>query len=320
MEENIEIIDVTLRDGGFVCDFDWPVNFAKSCINTLSNTDVKYIELGYWKQTSKSQNKFFNLNNKTVKDLTQGLSPSRFAVMIDFHYCSQKLEDYPKVDDGIFGLIRMTARKDMIDDAINFTEKLKSHTGLKIAFNIFNTSNYSDRELNKTVNKVSKRNFDIVGFADTHGHIDLTKDIARYDSAFDIVKQESKKTCFHLHDHTGKAYSNYLACLSSSFIDYCDSSIRGLGKGLGNLKTECVVNKSDRFKICELISRNKTILSHNVNPAYYLITGTYGITDNYATQAAKKNIPIQVFADFCHSLKGLQKDNFNKNLISQFLP
>ena len=135
-----------------------------------------------------------------------------------------------------------------------------------------------------------------------------------------IAKQENKETCFHLHDHTGKAYSNYMACLNSSYIDYCDSSIRGLGKGLGNLKTECVVNKSDRFKICELISQNKTILSHNVNPAYYLITGTYGITDNYATQAAKKNIPIQVFADFCHSLKGLQKDNFNKNLISQFLP
>lgn len=315
MKENIKIIDVTLRDGGFVCDFDWPVKFAKSCINTLFNTDVKYIELGYWKQTSKSQNKFFNLNSETVQELTNALSPSRFAVMIDFHYCSQKVEDYPKADDGIFGLIRMTARKDMIDDAITFADKLKSYTGLQVAFNIFNTSNYSDSELIQTVNKVSKRNFDIVGFADTHGHIDLNKDLARYERAFDIVKQENKETCFHLHDHTGKAYSNYLACLSSPYIDYCDSSIRGLGKGLGNLKTECVVNKSDRFKICDLISQNKTILSHDVNPAYYIVTGTYGITDNYATQAVKQNMPLQSFVDFCHTIEGLQKDNFNKNLM-----
>ena len=76
-----------------------------------------------------------------------------------------------------------------------------------------------------------------------------------------------------------------------------------------------MVNKDDRFKICDLISQNKTILTHDVNPAYYIVTGTYGITDNYATQAVKKNMPLQSFVDFCHTIEGLQKDNFNKNLM-----
>ena len=83
MKENIKIIDVTLRDGGFVCDFDWPVNFAKSCINTLSDTDVKYIELGYWKQTSKSQNKFFNLIGNSYTTVIRGV-PELLVIYLFF--------------------------------------------------------------------------------------------------------------------------------------------------------------------------------------------------------------------------------------------
>ena len=29
MENNISIVDVTLRDGGFTCDFNWPMDFAQ---------------------------------------------------------------------------------------------------------------------------------------------------------------------------------------------------------------------------------------------------------------------------------------------------
>ena len=49
----MKIIDVTLRDGGFVTNFDWPIQFAKDYYNTLSEINsISYIELGYWKQTN----------------------------------------------------------------------------------------------------------------------------------------------------------------------------------------------------------------------------------------------------------------------------
>ena len=50
----MEIIDVTLRDGGFTCDFDWPMEFAQEYYELLSELGVNLMELGYWKQTSKS--------------------------------------------------------------------------------------------------------------------------------------------------------------------------------------------------------------------------------------------------------------------------
>jgi hypothetical protein len=57
------IIDVTLRDGGHAKDFDWPLVYAKDHYKNMCKIpEVKFIELGYWKQISKSKNIFYNLN------------------------------------------------------------------------------------------------------------------------------------------------------------------------------------------------------------------------------------------------------------------
>ena len=62
----MKFIDVTLRDGGFTCDFDWPLTYAIQHVKTISNLNLAYCELGYWKQTSKSQNRFYNLNKQEI--------------------------------------------------------------------------------------------------------------------------------------------------------------------------------------------------------------------------------------------------------------
>ncbi len=46
-----------------------------------------------------------------------------------------------------------------------------------------------------------------------------------------------------------------------------------------------------------------------------MVTGRYGITDHYATQARKLNVPMSKFILFCDLVKGLDRDNFNKELL-----
>ena len=152
----MQLVDVTLRDGGFTCDFDWPLEFAQEYYNLVSNLGVNCMELGYWKQTSKSKNRFFNLNMETVKQITGGQGKKNVCVMIDFHYCTKELKEYPTNNQNEIKMIRMTARKDMINDAFDFALKLKKHTGLEIAFNIFNTTNYTDIELNTVLEESYK--------------------------------------------------------------------------------------------------------------------------------------------------------------------
>ena len=315
----MKIIDVTLRDGGFTCNFDWPLEFAKEYYALVSTLGVDCMELGYWKQTSKSKNRFFNLDYDTVKKITGGAGKNNVCVMIDYHYCSKDLDDYPTSSQNEIRMIRLTARKDMIDDALKFAVNLKQHTGLEIAFNIFNTTNYTDSELENVLDKVLETDLDLVGFADTHGHLNLNKDIARYEKHFRRIKEAGMQTSFHLHNHTGQAYLNYIKCLESPSIDICDTSIGGLGKGAGNLKLEEVLSIDKSLVLSQFISSYYDSLFKKTNSPYYLVTGKIGITDNYATQAIKLCVPMSIFSSFCKTLTGLNRDNFDYSLLESFI-
>ena len=67
MQKKIKILDCTLRDGGFQNNFNWKDNFVNEYIDLTNNLPLDYIELGYWKQKNKSENKFYNLNLKKLE-------------------------------------------------------------------------------------------------------------------------------------------------------------------------------------------------------------------------------------------------------------
>jgi len=314
----MNLVDVTLRDGGFTCDFDWPMHFAHEYYNLMSNLGISYIEMGYWKQTVKSKNKFFNLDLDTVKEVTGEQGKNNVSVMIDYSYCSKDLNEYPTDSQNEIKMIRMTCRKDMIKEGFEFAVNLKKHTNLEIAFNLFNTTNYTDDELNSALDIVLDSDFDIIGFADTHGHLNLHRDIKRYEHFFKRIKDSGKNTCFHLHNHTGKAYMNYIMCLESPYVDFCDTSVMSLGKGAGNLKLENVLDDTKSLLLNEFIHKYyESLFKKTVSP-YLMVTGRYGITDHYATQARKLELDMNTFVKFCSTVTGLDRDNFDKNLLISF--
>ena len=238
----MQIIDVTLRDGGHVRDFNWPIRFAQKHYLSLSKIpEIKFIELGYWKQTSKSKNTFYNLDFKKVKKITQEKKLKNVSIMIDYHYCSKDLSDYPNNKQKEIAMIRVCSRKEDIPKALKFAENLKKQTRLNVSFNIFNSTNYKKNELLKVCKMVAKHKIDYVYFADTHGDMDLEKLYKKFKKPLSILNKSGKKIGMHLHDHSGKGYFNFRQ-LKKYNIDKCDSSIRGMGKGFGNLRTEQIVN------------------------------------------------------------------------------
>tara|TARA_R110002124_G_scaffold74180_1_gene199101 strand:- start:1117 stop:2085 length:969 start_codon:yes stop_codon:yes gene_type:complete len=320
MRDKVDIIDVTLRDGGFTCDFNWTLDFAKEYYNILTDIEmVKLVELGYWGQTAKSSGSHYNLGMSKVKEITQSRGMQNVSVMIDYHYCNKDLNIYPTNKQDEVSMIRMTARKDMIEDAIVFGERLRDKTKLDVSFNIFNISNYSYEELAEVIEKVIGLDFAFIYMADTHGSLDLQSDIHSYNKFFKIVKESGKKTGFHLHNHAGKAFSNFLACRQSEYIDSCDTSVMSLGKGAGNLRLENVVNDREVSKLSEFINKYyEQFFKKSVTP-YFLLTGRTGITDNYASEAERKNLDIAKFYEFCKTVSSLDKDNYNKTLLTKFM-
>jgi 4-hydroxy 2-oxovalerate aldolase len=311
----MKIIDVTLRDGGHVVDFDWPIQMAKDYYELLSSfSEITLIELGYWKQSEKSNKRFYNLDMDFVREITKSKGLKNVAVMIDYHYCSHDLYDYPTKNQDEISMIRLCIRKEDLKPGIEFGKKLKEFTGLLVSINIFNTSNYTRDELLNTCRIVSEHTFDFVYFADTHGSLDLSKDFNIFKKPLSVVSKSGTKTGFHLHDHSGKAILNYEELIKNG-VESTDTSIRGMGKGSGNLKLEHVIlNSENLVKLLVFIKKYEDVLSIKPN-VYELLTAKYSLSDNYAKQGKDLDMDLELFDSICKKIKGVDKDTFNKEIL-----
>ena len=194
----MDLIDVTLRDA---VKFDWGLDLAREYYQTISDIEsVSLIELGYWKQTAKTTNTFYNLNENVLSKIV-GPSPSKkVSVMIDYHYCQKEMSHYSKEMRDMVGMIRVCTRKTDISNSLPFAIKLKEYTQIPVSLNIFNISNYSKSEISDVSTRVSEYNLDYVYFADTHGSLDFEFDSDRFADSVSLLKSCGIKVGMHLHE------------------------------------------------------------------------------------------------------------------------
>ena len=310
----LDIIDVTLRDGGHAVDFNWPKELAKEYYNKISEIkEVNLIELGYWGQTAKSNNTFYNLDFEKVSEITNRANKQNVSIMVDYHYCSKNFKDYPDKHQNEIAMIRVCSRKVDIEAALLFANNLKNATGLKVSFNIFNVSNYSRSELLNAVEKIIPYKLDYVYFADTHGCIDMLRDGPLFKDAVKLLNSAKIKVGMHLHDHSGKAYYNY-RMLESLGFESTDASTRGMGKGVGNLKLEHIISPENLSGLSELIRKYEGTLTMRESP-YGMITSKYSITDYYGYNAEKLGISVTQFDKICKDINGIHKDVYNESKL-----
>jgi 4-hydroxy 2-oxovalerate aldolase len=309
----MKILDCTLRDGGFINDFDWDIEFAAKYYRLMCSYNFPYVELGYWGQTAKSKNRFYNLTSNDVEQIIGLEKKKNVVVIIDYHYCNKDLNIYPCKHSSPVAMIRITSRKQDIDDALKFAAKLYEKTNIDISFQIINCTNYSRRDLEKTVEKISSHKFMYIYFADSHGNLNLDLDYDNYKDSIEKIKYQGIKVGFHLHNHTGRALTNYYICKNNN-IDIIDTSILGLGKGGGNLKLEDVIINEYFVSLLEFIHYETKHLPLNKKIYLYnLITGRIGVTDNYAKYALAKNLSLTHFYQDCLQLREDKKDIFDKS-------
>jgi hypothetical protein len=108
-------------------------------------------------------------------------------------------------------------------------------------------------------------------------------------------------------------------CLESPYVDFCDTSVMSLGKGAGNLKLENVLDDDKALKLNEFIHKYYEPLFKKTVSPYLMVTGRFGITDHYATQARKLDVDMYDFIEFCSTVEGLDRDNFDKNLLIELM-
>jgi len=325
----IKILDCTLRDGGYYNNWDFSKKLAQDYINAVYDSGIRYIELGFRalkKTPIKGANWYTSesyINSlKIPKELNIGVMVNVFEITSNSLGIDKTINLlFKKSKDSRVNFVRLASHIGEIDSAFKIVKILKSK-GYLVALNVMQISEQPKKKIIATGKKAQKYKPDILYFADSLGSMNEKKILDVLDS---IKVHWTGEIGIHAHDNLGKALSNSLYALNKN-VTWIDSTISGMGRGPGNVKTEELlleINsiKNKNFKILPIIkilknyfNEMKKFFQWGTNPFYYL-AGKYGIHPTYIQEMLTQKLDDRDILNIINQLKEKNGSRYDVNLI-----
>ena len=239
MKHDVTILDCTLRDGGYVNDWNFGHDVIQSIYRRLDDANVDYIEVGFLDERRPFDiNRTIFPDTRSLDKVFAGVEKKKAipVAMIDFGTCS--IDNLAPANETFIDGIRVIFKKEKIDQALPFCEKIKEK-GYKLFIQAISITAYSDSEMLeyvKRINKIKPYAFSIV---DTYGLLD-NKSMARYFYLIDNNLDPEIIIGYHEHNNFQLGFSNTAKFLEKDTkrMLCADSTVYGMGKSAGNCPTE----------------------------------------------------------------------------------
>ena len=243
--KNINILDVSLRDGGHRTNFHFADADLEAMLTSLDNSGIDCIEIGYRNGSIRPIANIgrAGLCDKAYLDACRSwITKTKMAVMV--HPANVSEVDMRELSDSGVGLIRICVPRGGVALACPVIDMVKA-AGLQVSVNFIHASQYQEQDMDAVVERVVQHKPDMIYFADSNGS--LMPD--RVQSIYEKYTQRYETVFgFHAHDNIGMAQANTLAAIDAG-AQYIDASLGGMGKGIGNLKTEFFITYLHAKKI-----------------------------------------------------------------------
>ncbi len=260
--ENVKLIDVTIRDGGYKFNFNFTNIFLQNVITGLDQAGIDYIEVGY---RNGSFNPINNIGNAGLcsydylQFCRKFISQSKLTVMI--HPKNIKQHDIREMKECGVDCIRVCFPVSDMRLGFQTIEMIKD-SGVEFFVNITRASQYDRVKLSDLSRKLDGCNPSGIYMADSNGSLTPEEVGNLY---FHLSEVVSVPLGFHAHDNLFLAQANAIAAVRSG-AKYVDSSLLGLGKGAGNLRTEGFVSFLcskwlEKYDLCKILDTAKVVKS-----------------------------------------------------------
>lgn len=292
--KNIELLDCTLRDGGYVNDWNFGYSVITSTYKRLDAAGVEYIEVGFLDERREFDiNRTITPNTEGFNHIFQGIKKGRAipVAMIDFGTCG--IENIQDCKDTFIDGIRVIFKKEKIDDALPFCRQIKEK-GYKLFIQAISITSYSDKEMLDYLEKVNKIEPYAFSIVDTYGLLDDRK-LKSYFYLIDNNLSKSIKIGYHAHNNFQLAFSNSMKFLSTETTRgiVVDSTVYGMGKSAGNTASELIaLHMNDWYGTKYDIDQFLEILDTDLMPIYQ--KQFWGYKYNFYISAMQKCHPNYV--------------------------
>jgi len=331
MDQRTKIVDCTLRDGGYYCDWVFDKTLVDNYLNAMSFSGVDVVEIGF-RFTPKS--KFLGPYAYTTDNFLQSLSlPDRldYAVMVNAKdYCSsdvvpaQVRDAFDVRANSPVAIVRIATTIDELSTARRIADTLVD-LGYLVFVNVMQITNISDEELSLTAKEITSwGTIKVLYFADSLGNLNPsdTKRIV------DVIRKDwTGDLGIHAHNNKEKALVNTISA-GEVGVRYLDSTILGMGRGAGNASTEGLLvelnaeGRSEYYPdaVFPLALNEFRDLKEKYGwgpNLYYFLAATYGIHPTYIQQMLGETYSTDQILDGVKSLSSAGASLFGLDEMSR---
>lgn len=238
MNKNFKILDCTLRDGGYYTNWDFDRTLVEDYCLAMESLPIDYVEIGYRSVSLKGYlGEYFYCPEYLMKELKLMMPNKKLVVILDEK--NTKIEDLDSLLDpckSYISMVRIAIAPEKIENAISIAKKIKEK-GFEVSFNVMYMSSWLENKVFLEKIHLVNNLVDFFYMVDSYGGV-LPNDVILIS---DIVKTKTDvKLGFHGHDNLEMGLINSVTALDCS-CSIIDSTITGMGRGAGNLKTELLM-------------------------------------------------------------------------------
>ncbi|MBO5067187.1 MAG: aldolase catalytic domain-containing protein, partial [Clostridia bacterium] len=246
--DKIQVLDCTLRDGGYCNDCKFGSSNMHRIIGGLMDANIDIIECGFLshKITYQQGVSRFSSAEQINSFIPVEKKGKKFVVLANYGDIDiDKLE--PRSQNGIDG-IRVAFHKKDLENAIVLCGKIKEK-GYEVFIQAMVSLSYTDVEFLSLINKVNKLNPYAFYIVDSFG-VMKQNDLARLFYLVDNNLNSNIILGYHAHNNLQLAHSNarFFVEINTSRDLVIDTSVMGMGRGAGNLNTEIFIEYLNNIK------------------------------------------------------------------------
>lgn len=243
MKHSIQLLDCTLRDGGYINDWEFGHNNLLSIYERLVASGVDIVEVGFI-----DDRRPFDINRSIFPD-TASIEKIYASVprkapmtigMIDYGTCS--LTNIQSAKSAWIDGIRVIFKKHLMDKAMAYVKSLKDK-GYKVFAQLVSITSYNSEELLHLVSLVNDVEPYAVSMVDTYGLL-TPLELLHYYEILDKNVNPAVNIGFHAHNNMQLGYANALTFLQKETKHnvVVDGTLHGMGKSAGNAPIELIAN------------------------------------------------------------------------------
>ena len=325
---NIAILDCTLRDGGYINHWKFGEDVISEIVKNLLSANIDIVECGFLRDiTYQKDTAVFSSVSQIEPFITPKKEGTLYVAMIALGDIA--LENIIPYNGKSIDGIRLTFHKHEWDEAKR-TAELLMEKGYQIFIQPVGTTSYSDEELLKLIKEVNALQPYAFYLVDTLGIL-YRKDLLRLFYLIEHNLEAGIKIGFHSHNNLQLSFANAqeLLRLNSKRDIIIDTSVYGMGRGVGNLSTELLaeyinVNIEQKYSISPLLTiADQYLMSIYAEQSWgyalpYFLSAIENCHPNYASYLIKKEtLNIKDIFKILSLLPRDQRELYHPDLIEK---